>query len=457
MLLYKKGMIEMVTGQLASLIQKTSYEQIGKNAIREAKRSLLNWLGVAIGAANHESMDKVINVAKLMASSPQASVLGRTEKSDLLFAALLNGMSSHIYDFDDTLLETVLHPSAPVFPAVLSYSEYHKNTGKDVLEAFIIGCEVQARLARAIYPSHYWRGWHITGSVGGIGAAAAMSKLLGLNEEYTSYAIGIAASDPAGLREMFGTMTKPYHPGKAAMNGMLAALLAAEGFTSSKKALEAERGFIRVLSEETKLELLTSHWGESWEIEKNSYKPFASGIVTHPAIDGIITIQKAHQLNAGEIAEIHIAGHPLVKELTGKTEITTGLEGKFSVYHCVAAGFLRLKAGVDEFSEEFVHDPSVKELRSKISLTIDDQLEEDQARINVLLKDGREYSHFVEHAVGSLALPMTDQQLTNKFIDVTGKMISEDSKYRLIELVYHFDELQNLETFFQLCTPVETV
>lgn len=446
----------MATDQLAAKIKSTSYGQISKNAVYEAKRSLLNWLGVAIGAANHESMDKVLNVSKLMESSPQATILGRKEKTDMLFAALLNGMSSHIYDFDDTLLETVLHPSSPVFPAVLAYSEHQKKTGKDVLEAFIIGCEVQARLALTVYPSHYWRGWHITGSVGGIGAASALSKLLDLDEERTSFAIGIAATDPTGLREMFGTMTKPYHPGKAAMNGMLAALIAGEGFTSSKKALEAERGFIRVLSEENKLETLTDKWGDKWEIEKNSYKPFASGIVTHPAIDAIITIQKTHSLKADEVEEIHISGHPLVKELTGKTDFSTGLEGKFSVFHCVAAGFFNLKAGVNEFTDDFVNNPEVKDLRSKINLTVDERIKEDQVHLTLKLKDGRELSHFVEHAIGSMDLPMTDTQLIEKFKDVTGEIISEEAQDLLIDMVYRFDELEDLDTFFQLCRPVES-
>lgn len=446
----------MVTSQVAAHIVNTSFEHFGDQAIRESKRSLLNWLGVAIGAANHESMEKVLNVSKVVESSQQATVLGRKEKTDILFAALLNGMSSHIYDFDDTLLETVLHPSSPVFPAVLAYSEHKNKTGKDVLEAFIIGCEVQARLALAVYPSHYWRGWHITGSVGGIGAASAMSKLLGLDQERTSFAIGIAATDPTGLREMFGTMTKPYHPGKAAMNGMLAALIAGEGFTSSKRALDAERGFINVLSEETKLNLLTDNWGDSWEIEKNSYKPFASGIVTHPAIDGIITIQKTHNLKAEDIEEIQITGHPLVKELTGKTDFATGLEGKFSVYHCVAVGFLNLKAGVNEFTDEFVNNPEVKALRSKITLTIDKNIKEDQVRLTVKLTDGRELSHFVEHAVGSKDLPMTDQQLIGKFMDVTDNIISKESKGQLVDLIYRFEELENLDTFFNLCRPVES-
>lgn len=446
----------MVTNNLAVHITNTSYDQISENAIYEAKRSLLNWLGVAIGAANHESMEKVLTVAKLTGSQPQATVLGRNEKVDMLFAALLNGMSSHIYDFDDTLLETVLHPSAPVFPAILAYAENQKKSGKEVLEAFIIGCEVEARLALSVYPSHYWRGWHITGSVGGIGAAAAISKLLGLDVEKTIYALGIAATDPTGLREMFGTMTKPYHPGKAAMNGLLAALVGGQGFTSSLKPLEAERGFINVLSEENKLEIITDNWGEKWKIEKNSYKPFASGIVTHPAIDAIITIQKEHNLQADEVESVVITGHPLVKELTGKTAITKGLEGKFSVYHCVAAGFLNLKAGVNEFSDEHVNDPAVKNLRAKISLVIDKNIKEDQAYVKVKLTDGRKYTHFVEHATGSAQKPMTDEQLKDKFNDVIGDIISADAKSMLIDLVFRFEELDDLTSFFNLCKPMET-
>lgn len=446
----------MVTEKLALHITKTSYEQFNKNALKEAKRSLLNWLGVAIGAANHESMDKVLNVAKLTASQPQATVLGRNEKVDMLFASLLNGMSSHIYDFDDTLLETVLHPSAPVFPAILAYAEHQKKTGKDVLEAFIIGCEVEARLALSVYPSHYWRGWHITGSVGGIGTAAAISKLLDLDVENTIYALGIAATDPTGLREMFGTMTKPYHPGKAAMNGLLAALVGGQGFTASKQPLEAKRGFLNVLSEKDKSELITEQWGEKWEIEKNSYKPFASGIVTHPAIDAIITIQKEHKLQAEAVQSIVITAHPLVKELTGKTAISTGLEGKFSVYHCVAAGFFNLKAGVFEFTDEYVNEPSVKKLRDKISLVIDEKIKEDQVYLTVKLTDGSVVSHFVEHAIGSAQTPMTDEQIKEKFIDVTGEIISSAAKNELIDLVNRFDEVEDLATFFQLCQPKET-
>jgi 2-methylcitrate dehydratase PrpD len=441
----------MITKTLVENLLNTNIEDLPKETIEEAKRSLLNWAGVAIGAANHPSVDKVLHLAKIVGGKKQATVLGREEKTDILFAALLNGMSSHIFDFDDTLLETVLHPSAPVFPAVLAYAEHYGKSGEEVLGAFVLGCEVEARLAKAMYPSHYWRGWHITGTTGTIGAAAAVAKLQGLEDKRYSYAIGLAATEPTGLREMFGTMTKPFHPGKAAMNGLMAALLAESGFTSSTSALEAKRGYNAVLSDESKLEILTDGWGESWEILKNSYKPFASGIVTHPAIDGAIIIRKKYDLHPSDIRSIELLAHPLVKELTGKTDPQTGLEGKFSVYHCVAAGFIDGKAGVYQFTDERVKDSELIALRDKVKLKTSNDIQEDQVRVKVTTNSGKLYEEFVEHAIGSIDVPMTNQQLEEKFIDVTGDKLSFKQKQQFIQQIYEFDRLNNLRPFFNLC------
>lgn len=441
----------MVTQTLVNKLIETKYQDLPQAAIEEAKRSLLNWLGVAIGAAYHPSMDMVIGVADTVGGKQQATVLGSGIKTDILFAALLNGMSSHIFDFDDTLLETVLHPSAPVYPAILSYAELKGLTGKDVLAAFVLGCEVEARLALCLYPSHYWRGWHITGTVGTIGAAAAIAKLQGLDVERFSYAIGIAATEPTGLREMFGTMTKPFHPGKAAMNGLMAALMAESGFTSSLQALEAKRGYGHVLSEEPKFEHVTDGWGDAWEIMKNSYKPFASGIVTHPAIDGAVRIKSKYGVTSEQIQSVELEVHPLVEELTGKTSPQTGLEGKFSVYHCFAVGFLDGKAAVKEFSDQRVKDVEVVALRNKVKLNINKNLQEDQAVIKVTLQNGEIIEEFVEHAIGSMAVPMTNQQLEEKFYDVTSDVLIPDQQKQLVEMVWQFDQLTDLNTFFQLC------
>lgn len=441
----------MITKTLVENLIHTNIEDLPKKTIKEAKRSLLNWTGVTIGAATHPSMDKVLHLAKMIGGENQATIFGREEKADILFAALLNGMSSHIFDFDDTLLETVLHPSAPVFPAILAYAEHYGKSGEEVLGAFVLGCEVEARLAKAMYPSHYWRGWHITGTTGTIGAAAAVAKLQGLNHERYNYAIGLAATEPTGLREMFGTMTKPFHPGKAAMNGLMAALLAESGFTSSVSALEAKRGYNAVLSDESKLEILIDGWGESWEILKNSYKPFASGIVTHPAIDGAIIIREKYDLHPSDVRSIELVAHPLVEELTGKTNPQTGLEGKFSVYHCVSAGFIDGKASVYQFTDERVKDPELVTLRDRVKLDTSNDIHEDQVLVKVITNEGKVYEEFVEHSIGSIDAPMTDQQLEEKFIDVTGDQISFKQKQQLIQQIYDFDQLKDLRPFIDLC------
>jgi 2-methylcitrate dehydratase PrpD len=251
-------------------------------------------------------------------------------------------------------------------------------------------------------------------------------------------------------------MTKPFHPGKAAMNGLLAALMAEQGFTSSLQSLEAERGFVNVLSEENKLDILTEKWSKKWEVEKNSYKPFASGIVTHPAIDAIISLQSRFEFQHDQVVSIHIKGNPLVKELTGKQVLNTGLEGKFSVYHCVASAFIHGKAGVNQFTDECVNDETIKSLREKITLEVDEEIKEDQVELVIKLADGREFTEFVEHAIGSADKPMTNDQLIDKFYDVTGDIISSDAKGELVNLIYKLEELDDLTPFFELCQPVKS-
>jgi 2-methylcitrate dehydratase PrpD len=283
-----------------------------------------------------------------------------------------------------------------------------------------------------------------------VGAAVAVAKLQGLDPQRFAYAIGLAATEPTGLREMFGTMTKPFHPGKAAMNGLMAALLAESGFTSSTQSLEAKRGYGYVLSEDPKFEHLTSRWGESWEILKNSYKPFASGIVTHPAIDGAIRIRSKYNVDAEQIASILLEVHPLVEELTGKTNPQTGLEGKFSVYHCTAVGYLDGKAGVKQFTDERVKDEQAIALRRKIRLVINEDLHEDQAVIKMTLHNGQVIEEFVEHAIGSRDVPMTNQQLEEKFLDVTADVLSAERQKQLLEMVWNFDKMDDLSRFFAL-------
>src|SRR6476620_1089827 len=214
----------------------------------EAHRTFYNWLGCAIGAARHEAADAALGAVAMLQPAPQATVLGRAERVDMASAALVNGITSHTFDFDDTHLKTIIHPAGPVASAVLALAETRGSSGREVLDALVLGIDVACRIGNAMYPDHYDRGWHITGSTGMLGAAAACARLLRLDEHQTTMALGIAASQPVGLREQFGTMTKPFHPGAAARAGLLSALLAKHGFTASARALEAPRGFAQVVS-----------------------------------------------------------------------------------------------------------------------------------------------------------------------------------------------------------------
>ena len=380
----------------------------------EAHRTFLNWVGCAIGAARHESAGAAIAALQMLAPSPQASVLGRAEKLDMAGAALVNGIASHTFDFDDTHLKTVIHPAGPVASALLALAEVRGSSGREVIDALVLGIDVSCRIGNCIYPDHYDRGWHITGSTGTLGAAAGCARLLDLDERRTQMALGIAASQPIGMREQFGTMTKPFHPGGAARAGLTSALLAAHGFTASPKAIEAPRGYAQVVSTKTDWNEITGELGRRFEISFNTYKPFACGIVIHPSIDACVQLRE-RGVAPDDVERIELKVHPLVLELTGKKEPVDGLQGKFSVYHGCAVGLIFGRAGEPEYDDAVVNRPDVVALRRKVVATVDDAIDEASADVTAVLRDGARVHVFVEHAIGSLQWPMSDDALQAKF------------------------------------------
>src|SRR5213593_4015768 len=245
---------------------------------KEAARTLLNWVACAVGGSHHEALDMALSALAPFSGPAQASVLGRKERLDVMHAALANGMSSHVFDFDDTHLRTIIHPAGPVASAILALAEYKPVSGRDFLYALTVGIETECRIGNSVYPAHYDAGWHITGTAGVFGAVAAAGRILGLTEQQMLWAIGLAAVQPVGLREMFGSMTKSFHPGRAAQNGLTAALLASKNFTSSEQSLEAKYGWANVISPAHNYDYITGKLGQSFEISKNTYKPFACGV-----------------------------------------------------------------------------------------------------------------------------------------------------------------------------------
>ena len=396
----------------------------------EAHRTFANWVGCALGAARHETVESALSAVMLLDPSPQSCVIGRSERVDMASAALINGISSHTFDFDDTHLKTIIHPAGPVASAAYALADFYEMSRRQVLDAMTLGIEVSCRVGNCIYPDHYDRGWHITGSTGMLGAAAACARLLGLNVDQTQMALGIAASQPVGVREQFGTMTKPFHPGAAAKAGLMSALLASRGFTASQRALEAPRGLIQTYSDKSDWREITEGLGERWEAGLNTYKPFACGIVAHPSIDGCAQLRRDHGFVGSEIERVTLRVHPLVLELMGKKTPRIGLEGKFSVFHAAAVGLLFGKAGIREFSDEIVQNPEVIALRDRVVAISDPSMREESADVTVELKSGVSHHVFVRHAVGSLEVPMSDDQLRQKFIDQAGPVLGLEAAER---------------------------
>lgn len=433
-----------VTRALARFVVNSRFEQIPEAVSREVARAMLNWLGCAIGGAKHRASVAAISLASRFSGPREATVLGTVGRVDIFQAAWVNGITSHVFDFDDTHLRTVIHPSPPIAPAILALSEHMRVTGEQFAHAFILGVDVACRIGNGVCPAHYNIGWHSTSTAGVFGAAAAVGKLLGLNERQMCWALGLAGTQASGLRENLHTMGKFLHPGHAARDGMTAAFLALSNFTASERILEASRGFAHVLSEERNFDEITSELGQRYEILVNTYKPYPCGVVLHPAIEGCIRLIKEHEFSPEEIAEVSLKVHFLVLEVTGKRHPKVGVDGKFSIYHCVAVAFIDQRVSEGQFTDQRVLDPQVVALSDKVSAVVDPGIAPDEVYLEVKLKEGRALKKHVPHALGSLKRPLTNQQLEEKCRDLCADVLPSAQTDELIKLCWALPQLQDV-------------
>jgi 2-methylcitrate dehydratase PrpD len=434
-----------VTRILAEFVANHPSRGWGDAMDHEAHRTFLNWLGCAVGASQHESVDAALAAVQMLQPAPQATVLGRAERVDMASAALVNGISSHTFDFDDTHLKTIIHPAGPVASALLALAEVTGASGRALLDALVLGIDVSCRVGNALYPEHYDRGWHITGSTGTLGAAAACARLMGLDVDRTQMALGIAASQPVGLREQFGSMTKPLHPGAAARAGLMSALMARHGYTASPRALEAPRGMMQVVSTKHDWREITGELGQRFEISFNTYKPFACGIVVHPGIDACAQL-RARGVKPEDVERIELKVHSLVLELCGKKEPADGLQAKFSIYHGCAAGLMFGRAGEGEYADAVVTSEPMVALRRKVVATVDNAIGEEQVDVTAVLRDGRREHVFIEHAIGSLQRPLSDADLEAKFHGQADEVLGAERVQALIEACWGVGAAPDLRT-----------
>jgi 2-methylcitrate dehydratase PrpD len=434
-----------VTHSLAHHIASTDDALLPAWAVHEAKRTLLNVLAISLSASRSNSAATLYDWVRAEGCAARASIIGGRFKTSPGVAALTNGFLAHLQDYDDTHFPTVLHPSAPVWPAILALAEDRHASGRAALGAFVLGAEAACRVAVSVHPWHYDAGWHITGTAGVLGAAAGAGRLLGLSTDRLVHALGIAGTFAAGVREVFGTHGKPLHAGHAAQNGLQSAVWAAAGFTGAPDILGGRRGFWAVLSPNGhSVEALLGDWGQRWELKMNGLKPYANGVVSHPIQDAVIELRNTHALRAEQIEKIEALVHPLVLELMNRAEPRRALEGKFSFQHCAAAALVDGAGHDAQFTDEKVNDPVIAGIRARVSATIDHSMREDETRVTITLKDGRRVAAHVAHATGSPENPMSDEVLERKFRTLAGEVLAPPEVEQLLQSVWSLDQARDI-------------
>jgi 2-methylcitrate dehydratase PrpD len=452
----RDAMDERVSGatrELATFVSRTRTADLPADVLHESKRCLLDFFGVAIGAAQEEAPSIVSRAMQGLGGEPQASVFGTRTRLRATDAALVNGISAHVFDFDDTHIPTILHPTTPLYAAGLAVAQWRGGSGADLLAAHALGYELSARASVALYPEHYDIGWHMTGTTGTLGAATASARLLSLPPAVMPHALGLAATQAAGHREQFGAMTKSFHAGHAAEAGLLSALLAEGGYVAAPDSLEGRRGMFSVMSTRSTPGDLTSGLGDRWEIFRNGIKPYACGVVTHPPIDSVRILGRDHGVRPEDVESIQLQVHPLVAELTGKTNPLTALEGKFSVQFACAIALIEGTARERQFTDANVVRPDVRSLMSRISVVPSDQMPHEAAAAVARLTDGRELTIRVDAATGTPGNRISDEELLDKFHDLVDGVLGRSRAETLAQQVWDVDRAASVEDLVAAATP----
>ena len=400
------------TEKLARHVAATRWEDIPPQVAHQAKRSLVNFFAVTLAGCRSRPIEIALRSLLEFSGGRQVSLIGRAERIDALGAAFLNAAGANVDDFCDTHTATVIHPTAPVAGALFAYAGLRPVTGHDLLLALVLGNEVQARIGLAMSPSHYNRGWHITSTCGVFGAATAIGKLLGLDPRRIVWALGLAATQSAGLCECLGTPAKSVSVGNAARNGLWSALLAEKEYDGPAEPLAGMQGLYHALVEEADLSCIVDGWGDRWEIMATSYKPYPCGFVIHPVLDCVLDWRRDHP--ATDVARIVVRGNPLLGVRADRPDISTGREAQVSVQHAVAAALLSGQAGLDQFTDACVRDPRVLALRHKVEVLRDERFSTVAAAVEITTGGGQTYKLEQSAARGSDANPLSDRDLEEK-------------------------------------------
>ena len=395
-----------LTPALARFLAQSRWEDIPAAIRHEGKRGLLNALGCILAGRD----------------DPATAIVRKVFPAE---DALIDAAAATAHDYDDTHLPTVIHATPPVAAIVLSVARKQQVSGAELLHAFVLGVETTCRMGTAVTPGHYERGWHITSTCGVFGGTVAAAKLLRLDERQMAAALGIAATQAAGLVEVLGSMARVLNAGFAARNGLAAARLAAEGFEGPGAPIEGLRGFVNVFGGNADLSQLTQRLGEDWAMKQVAYKPYPSGVVLHALIDACL--EHREELRTAQSIQVHLS--PLAVERTDRPEPRNAIEARLSAQHAVAVALLRGEAGLAQFSDAAAADGEVRALRRRIGVAADPSLDKMAARIRA---DGVTVE-------APESRPMDDARLEAKFVRLAGAQAA-----RLLETIRSLDTQQRV-------------
>jgi 2-methylcitrate dehydratase PrpD len=441
------------TSTIAEFVAKSRWEDCPAEAVDAGRRAILDCLGVMLAGSVEPAARIVTGIARAEGGAPLATVVGTSLRTGAVWAALANGTAAHALDFDDTNFAMMGHPSAPVLSAALAAGELALADGRALVHAFLLGFEVETTMAEVMNPPHYEKGFHATGTLGTMGAAAAAARLLGLDAEQTRTALAIAASQASGLKENFGTMTKPFHAGHAARSGVLSALLAREGFTASEQALEGPQGYFAVLGAGKRDEGALETLGAPWKILKTgvAVKPYPSCACTHSIIDSALELRRTHGITPEQVEQVTVGVNAAVPRILIHGNPRNGLEAKFSGEFTAAAALCEGRVGIATFRDDKTDDPAITGLMKRVRVVVDQGIPGDLerhmwTRMTVRLRDGRELAIAPRAVPGHPGLPLSMDQLREKFADCARIVLSEDRVESVREMVEGLDGCPDLRS-----------
>ncbi|HJZ71289.1 MAG TPA: MmgE/PrpD family protein [Vicinamibacterales bacterium] len=424
-----------------------------------AARAFLDTIGVTLAGVG-EPAARIVQRVTGTESSGACGVIGTSLRTSAANAALANGTAAHALDFDDMCFVSLAHPSAPLVSAALAAGEWTGASGAELLDAYVVGFEIEGRLGRAMNPRHYRRGWHCTATIGTIGTAAAAARLFGLDVEQTGHALAIAASEASGVKENFGTMVKPLHAGLAARNGVMAAQLARGGLTASAAAIDGTQGFLAAMDSERSSLDGAADLGTRWEIVDTgiTVKLYPSCAGTHPTLDALLDLRRLVGFTAADVEAVEIGVDPIVPTILIHDRPTTGLEGKFSMPFCAAAAVVHGRVGNETFDASHLQDEAVRAMQSRVTMRVDPTLDSSappltQSRVTVRLRDGRALTAEAKGARGYPTRPAGDDELGAKFLSCAEAALTREGARAALAALREIDTSRDVRALMMLLQP----